>query len=517
MEDGARSSCEDTGPLVFTDFASFRGGGGSQHEYMASSSREDIPTYHRSHSRYTLGRRRAVVPTQGDQNYELFYASADEGAGKLGRSGSRRGRPRPKQFLGSILTCLCRFKEGEANKIANHPASTQLLQHSRIQQEALAETEETRDMWEWQMEQQQVLTCQEHDLFEKQSNMNTPAGGAMHYPYDLARNSSTNRSSSASLLGELSRNVSARRDQSLFSLQDEHFHGGGHAGVDVSPSPCRTTTRPSTAMTESPPLELCRQLNDPEFISAAVLLFESTLLRCRSEINIFCRVYMQQMVLSGYTLVKTLMDMEPDTIFFRKVHASYALESRICSVMFRCFENDSFDDTGLMQILDQEARAITRLQDFFRLKSLDPEEALAMHSPSYDAAFHQFCANKSEEIAAMFRWTMVYRNAGERDRFMEAFLRAAKWVWMLHRLANATNPPMQIIRVGRGTEIHPVYVEVVAIPPPSSSCQKCPVPKVEFMIMPGFIAPKTVFKAKVYQHYMCKPKHDQLSPLMSLQ
>ncbi|MCO5583773.1 hypothetical protein L7F22_037687 [Adiantum nelumboides] len=514
MEDGARSSCEDTGPLVFTDFASFRGGGGSQHEYVASSGRDDLPTYHRSHSRYTLGRRRAVVPTQGDQSYELFYASADEGARKLSQAGPRRGRPR--QLLGGILTCLCRSKDGAGSKNANHPASTQLLQQSRLHHVALVETEETRDMWEWQMEQQQVLTSQEHNLLEKQCNTYSAEGGAVQYPHDLARNSSTHRSSSASLLGELSRNASARRDQSMFSLHDDHFNSGGHVGVDVSPSPCRTNSRPSAAMTESPPLELCRQLNDPEFISAALLLFESTLLRCRSEINIFCRVYMQQMVLSGYTLVKTLMDMEPDTIFFRKVHASYALESRICSVMFRCFENDSFDDSGLMQILDQEARAIARLQDFFRLKSLDPEEALAMHSPSYDAAFHQFCANKSEEIAAMFRWTMVYRNAGERDRFMEAFLRAAKWVWMLHRLANATNPPMQIIRVGRGMEIHPVYVEVVAIPPPSSSCPKCPVPKVEFMIMPGFIAPKTVFKAKVYQHYMCKPASDQLNPLMSL-
>lgn len=513
MDDGARSSCEDTGPLVLTDFASFRGGGGSQHEYVPSNSRGDMPTYHRSHSRYTLGRRRAIVPTQGDQSYELFYASADEGAGKLSRSGIRA---RPRQLLGSILTCLCRSKDREANKDVNHPATAQLLQQSRFHQVALAETEETRDMWEWQMEQQQVLTSQEHNLLEKQSSMNA-VGGAMQYTYDLARNSSTRRSSSASLLGELSRNASARRDQSLFSLHDDHFNTGGLCGVDVSPSPGRTTTRPSTTMTESPPLELCRQLNDPEFISAAILLFESALLRCRSEINIFCRVYMQQMVLSGYTLVKTLMEMEPDTIFFRKVHASYALESRICSVMFRCFENDSFDDTGLMQILDQEARALARLQDFFRLKSLDPEEALAMHSPSYDAPFHQFCANKSEEIAAMFRWTMAYRNAGERDRFMEAFLRAAKWVWLLHRLANAMNPPMQIIRVGRGMELHPVYVEVVAIPPPSSSCPKCPVSKVEFMIVPGFIAPKTVFKAKVYQHYMCKPTSDHLLPLMSLQ
>ena len=108
---------------------------------------------------------------------------------------------------------------------------------------------------------------------------------------------------------------------------------------------------------------------------------------------------MQQMVLSGYSLVKTLMDMEPNTVFPRKVHASYALESRIYSVMFRCFENDSFDDTGLTQILDQDARALARLQDYFRMKSLDPEEALAMQNTSYDPSFHQFCANKSEEIA----------------------------------------------------------------------------------------------------------------------
>ncbi|KAH7438449.1 hypothetical protein KP509_04G015400 [Ceratopteris richardii] len=462
-----------------------------------------------SYSRHVLGRRRAVVPTPADQNCEIFYTTADEGAAKLGQSVGGMHRGRSRHLLGGILTCLCASKSEEGNKHVNHAATEQLLQQSRMQQEALEETEETRDMWEWQMEQQQVLTTQEHDLLEKQSIMSPVS---VQCPYGLTRSNSNNRSSSACLLGELSRNASARRSQSPFSYQDDH----DRVGVGISPSPGDARARSSTAVTESPLSELCQQLNDPEFVSAALLLFESTLVRCRSEINIFCRVYMQQMVLSGYSLVKTLMDMEPDTVFFRKVHASYALESRICSVLFRCFENDSFDDSGLMQILDQEARAIARLQDFFRLKGLDPEEALAMHSPTYDGAFHQFCANKSEEIAAMFSWTMVYRNAGERDRFMEAFLRAAKWVWMLHRLANSMNPPMQIIRVGRGMEIHPMYVEAVAIPAPSSSCPKCSSPKVEFMIMPGFIASKTVFKAKVYQHYTCKSAKDQLDPLGSL-
>lgn len=465
-EDGARSSCEDTGPL-FTDLP----GSASFNNIGQQSRKGEFSAHHSTNSVSTrsIGRRKAIVPTGSaasplphGETYalqDLYYVEKEK---------TWRVR-RPVSLFSGMFNCLCRSKEAtssaslDVRRINSATAST-LLQQSRLHQEALVETEETRDMWEWQMEQQQALTCQEHDLIERRS---------LDYPYDLARNSSARRSSSVSLLGELSRSASAHR---------------------------HNPPREQEWITHASP---SRALHDPDVVSATALLFESALLRCRSEVNIFCRVYMQQMVLSGYSLVKTLMDMEPNTVFPRKVHASYALESRIYSVMFRCFENDSFDDTGLTQILDQDARALARLQDYFRMKSLDPEEALAMQNTSYDPSFHQFCANKSEEIASMFSWNMAYRNATERDRFMEAFLRAAKWVWLLHRLANSTNPPMQIIRVGRGMEFHPVYVDAVAVPPPGS-CPRCSVPKVEFMIMPGFIAPKTVFKSKVYQHYMCK-------------
>ncbi|KAH7285287.1 hypothetical protein KP509_33G020900 [Ceratopteris richardii] len=511
MDDGNRSSCEDTGHRFLADLSSVRGGGGSRRERLPSRNGEDMITGRRSYGRHLTARRRAVVPTQGDQNYDLYYASADEGAAKAVK-GATHLRGRPRQLLGGILKCICNSKdERAARDNGNQLAAEQLLERSRVQEEVLIETEETRDMWEWQMEQQQVLTTQEHHILEKQLSMNP---STMNYPYSLIRNTSFHRTSSACLLGENSTTAEQLKDQDAFSL-DGHPNGAAQDEAGDRPSDVCTSVPSSAGMRESPHFELSRHLNDPDFLSATLLLFESTLLRCRSEINIFCRVYMQQMVLSGYTLVKTLMDMEPHTMFYRKVHASYSLESRICTVMFRCFENDSFDDSGVMQILDQEARAIARLQDFFTLKSLDPEEALAMRSPTYDAAFHHFCANKSEEIAAMFSWTMVYRNAGERDRFMEAFLRAAKWVWMLHRLANAMNPPVQIIRVGRGMEIHPMYVDVVTTPAPSS-CPNCSASKVEFMIMPGFITNKTIFKAKVYQHYMCMPTSDQLRPQMPL-
>lgn len=419
-----------------------------------------------------------AVHAESAELEELFY-------------GKVKGHPhrfrRPISLITGIFTCWSRNrdKSGSLQHFSTRPrldsfSTAALLEQNRLQQEALLESQETRDMWEWQMEQQRVITCQEHDLLERNSMDINPLLG--HVLPDLARNGS-----------QLIRNASMHSEQ-------ESKDGMMEAKSKNSPSSSEV----------SPPWDLASQLShvwhDPDLVSAMVLLFEAALLRCRSEINFFCRVYMQQMVFSGYTLIRTLKEMEPNTTFLKKVHASYALESRINSALFRCFENDSFDESGLTQIFEPGARAIARLQDYLRMKSVDPEDALAVHNPSYEPAFHAFCTNKSEEVMAMFSWNMGYRSATERDRFMEAFLRAAKWVWLLHRLANATNPPMQIIRVGRGQEVDPMYLEAVVVPP-IGSCESCTVasiPKVEFMVMPGFIAHRKVFRCKVYQHYTCK-------------
>ncbi|KAI5067609.1 hypothetical protein GOP47_0018137 [Adiantum capillus-veneris] len=409
---------------------------------------------------------------------ELFY-----GKGK-GSSNRIHG---PISLIYNIFTCWSRdrTKSGSFQHISGRPrlnsfAAAALLEQNRLQQEALVESQDTRDMWEWQMEQQRLITCQEHDLLERNQLEVNPLLG--HVLPELVHTG-----------GQLMRNASARSD---VGSKDAHTE---------------TKSKASPSSSEvSPPSDVNPQLgptwHEPDLISAMVLLFEAALLRCRSEINFFCRIYLQQMVFSGYTLIRTLMEMEPNTVFLKKVHASYALESRINNALFRCFENDSFDDSGLTQIFDPAARAVVRLQDYVRMKSVDPEDALGVHNASYDPCFHSFCATKSEEVMAMFSWNMGYRSAAERDRFMEAFLRAAKWVWLLHRLANATNPPMQIIRVGRGQEVDPMYLEPVAVPP-IGSCQSCSaasIPKVEFMVMPGFIAYRKVFRCRIYQHYICK-------------
>ncbi|MCO5581120.1 hypothetical protein L7F22_034996 [Adiantum nelumboides] len=418
------------------------------------------------------------LPAGDAELEELFYSK--------GKDSSNRHHG-PISLIYNIFTCWSRdrTKSSSFQHISGRPrlnsfAAAALLEQNRLQQEALVESQDTRDMWEWQMEQQRLITCQEHDLLERNHLEMNPI--LSHVLPELAHTGA-----------QLMRNTSV------------------HSDVECKDAHTEAKSKASTSSSEiSPPSDANPQIgptwHEPEMILAMVLLFEAALLRCRSEINFFCRIYMQQMVFSGYTLIRTLMEMEPNTVFLKKVHASYVLESRINNALFRCFENDSFDDSGLTQIFDPGARAVVRLQDYVRMKLVDPEDALGVHNSSYDPCFHSFCANKSEDVMAMFSWNMGYRSAAERDRFMEAFLRAAKWVWLLHRLANATNPPMQIIRVGRGQEVDPMYLEPVAVPP-IGSCQSCSaasIPKVEFMVMPGFITYRKVFRCRVYQHYMCK-------------
>ena len=391
----------------------------------------------------------------------------------------------PVGLIVNFFTCWCKNRP-HSRTFSTHPGlrsfpAAALLEQNRIQQEALVESQETRDMWEWQMEQQRFITCQEHDLLEKNSLEMNPLLG--HVP-DLAR-----------IASQLIRNASIRSEQELKDEVMEEKEKNSPSSREVSPS--WELASPSRSDIWN---------SDPDFQSAMMLLFEATLLRCRSEINFFCRVFMQQMVLSGYSLIRTLQEMEPNTVFLKKVHASYALESRINNALFRCFENDSFDETGLTQIFDPTLRAAARLQDYLRMRNIDSEDALNANNPAYEPSFHTFCANKSEEVMAMFSWSMGYRSTTERDRFMEAFLRAAKWVWLLHRLANASNPPVQIIRVGRGQEVDPVYLEPVALPP-LTGCERCSnacTPTVEFMVLPGFITSQKVFRCKVYQHYQCE-------------
>jgi hypothetical protein len=105
------------------------------------------------------------------------------------------------------------------------------------------------------------------------------------------------------------------------------------------------------------------------------------------------------------------------------------------------------------------------------------------------------------EIWFLFPWNIVFKDTEERKSFTGAFLDAAKCIWLLHRLASSLYPAATILRVGKGMEINPQYVERMASS--DTLCSKCQKAKVQFMIAPGFQVHQKVIECQVYEHLLC--------------
>ncbi|KAJ7525459.1 hypothetical protein O6H91_17G052200 [Diphasiastrum complanatum] len=244
----------------------------------------------------------------------------------------------------------------------------------------------------------------------------------------------------------------------------------------------------------------CKE-HELDITATTEIFFEMGIVRTTLAIRYFCRVFMKQMEVSGYSVGRTIADMDPQITFLRKEHTAFALEARINKALFHCFENESFDDTGLTKILDPAKRSIVRMEDFKRMKNVDVGDAINPSHASFEPEFLKFCESKTREMWALFPWNIVFRSTAERASFSAAFLDAAKVVWLLHKLAFAMNPVVSIFRVERGMEANHLYVDPVAVP--DSFCRRCHSSKVEFMIMPGFRR-LGLIKCQVYLHIRCK-------------
>ncbi|KAJ7526841.1 hypothetical protein O6H91_16G025400 [Diphasiastrum complanatum] len=385
-------------------------------------------------------------PTDPFEETPIMF-SADDDSQEL----CKPEKPWPKGPLGVLTNLIsCWHRRSPKMKAWERRRASALLELSKRQQAALADKQDTIDLLEWQLEQLQVMAGKEQDLQESES---------------------------ARIKGLCSQvdtaNPASTAEEILASLQ----------------SPYRETASddPYHRMQSS---------------STEVVLFEMAVIRARLSIRYFCNVFIKQMEISGYPVCRTLAEMEPSTTFLRKEHTALVLDSRINRAFFHSFENDSFDDTGLMTILDPEKRCASRLGEYKRMKTVNAIDAVNAKHSAYEPDFLKFCQVKTRDLWALFHLSMVFKSVEEREAFTGAFLDVAKAVWLLHRLAFSINPPVVILRVGRGMDINVQYVEPVATP--DRSCSRCVSPKVEFMVMPGFRAGRKVIKSQVYQHVQCK-------------
>ncbi|EFJ10496.1 hypothetical protein SELMODRAFT_427167 [Selaginella moellendorffii] len=349
----------------------------------------------------------------------------------------------------------------------------ELLELSKRQQSALVDKQDTIDMLEWQLEQLQSVAMKEREI----------TGICC-------------RHKGSPLLVR-------QRNHSKETLTTE---GNGEECCVLSEKRVGGAIKSREGNTTLPP----RRSSSPAVdhvsmdmeITATELLLEMTVVRATLAIRKFCKVFMKQMEMSGYSVLRALGDLEPRTVFAKKEHTAFALESRINKALFHCFENESFDHFGITKILNPSQRALARLEEFQRMKLLDIADAVNPAHANFEPDFLNFCENKTHDMWGLFPWTIIFKTTAERNCFTSAFINACKGVWLLHRLAYSMNPAAGIIRVGRGMDVNPVYVEPVVHP--ASPCKSCKKSKLEFMVMPGFRTQKKAVKCSVYVHFECK-------------
>ncbi|KAH7277370.1 hypothetical protein KP509_39G047600 [Ceratopteris richardii] len=462
-----------------------------------------------------------------------FYV--DDAIHELFRRKQKSGKSKGSAFslIAGLFACWNPGKKSSSNAEARSLSASkrvsELLEISRRQQLELADKQDTIDMLEWQLEQMQALALMDLDkeTVLRSSSVSGQHGSAVmqncseHAAPAEEQKTSTDETEQEKENSLVGKNVAL--PSRMLKAEEKYkteLHGSG-SRPNGSEHPLRDCNfkiqeeenkrKPDvdgeSCDTVSPMSELCVKQDigvsaaDKEAAMATLLLFEMATMRARFSIRSFSKALIKQMEASGYSVLRTLSELEPNVAFTKKEHVVYTLESRINKAFFHCFENDSFDDSGLLQILDPIARCAARLEEFQRMKLVEVDDTVNASHPAFEPSFRRFCQRKTKELWSQFSWHIVFNSAEEREGFTAAFLDAAKCVWLLHRLAFSVQPHVQILRVGKGLHIDPVYVDAVpALDVPCGLCGSC---KVEFLIMPGFQAMGKVIKCQVYQHVQC--------------
>ncbi|XP_010264192.1 PREDICTED: IRK-interacting protein [Nelumbo nucifera] len=228
-------------------------------------------------------------------------------------------------------------------------------------------------------------------------------------------------------------------------------------------------------------------------------LFSSALEAASKAIHDFSKPLINMMKAAGWDLDAAASSIEPTVVYAKRAHKKYAFESHICQRMFSGFQEESFSIKPENITVSKESF----FHQFLALRTMDPLDILSQNP---DSVFGKFCRSKylvvvHPKMEASFIGNLDQRNyviggGHPRTPFYQAFLKLAKSIWLLHRLAYSFDPKVKVFQVKRGSEFSEVYMEsVVKDVVPVESDQK---PKVGLMIMPGFCIGGSIIQCRVY-------------------
>ncbi|KAK4742514.1 hypothetical protein SAY87_000515 [Trapa incisa] len=229
-------------------------------------------------------------------------------------------------------------------------------------------------------------------------------------------------------------------------------------------------------------------------------LFLSAVEAASKAIHDFSKPLINMMKAAGWDLDAAANSIEPNVLYAKRPHKKYAFESHICQKMFSGFQQESYGIESDAHLVDKESF----FHQFLALREMDPLDILGQ---SPDSVFGKFCRTKyllvvHPKMEASFFGNLDQRNfvAGgghPRTPFYQVFLKLAKSIWLLHRLAYSFNPNVVVYQVKSGSEFSEVYMESVVknLVMDETTCER---PKVGLMIMPGFSMGGTVIPSQVY-------------------
>ncbi|XP_072988314.1 protein GRAVITROPIC IN THE LIGHT 1-like [Typha latifolia] len=228
-------------------------------------------------------------------------------------------------------------------------------------------------------------------------------------------------------------------------------------------------------------------------------LFTSTVDIAYKSIHDFSKPLINMMKAARWDLDAAANAIEPTVVYARRAHKKYAFESHICQKMFIGFQEESFSVKAGNVSVSKEGS----FHQFLAVRAMDPLDVLSQNP---DSIFGKFCRSKylsvvHPKMEVSFFGNMDQRNyvmsgGHPRTPFYQAFLKLAKSIWLLHRLAFSFDPKVKVFQVRKGSEYSEVYMEsVVKDIIPGEGAQR---PTVGFMVMPGFMIGSSVIQSQVY-------------------
>ncbi|KAF9617157.1 hypothetical protein IFM89_034308 [Coptis chinensis] len=216
-------------------------------------------------------------------------------------------------------------------------------------------------------------------------------------------------------------------------------------------------------------------------------------------IHDFSKPLINMMKAAGWDLDAAATSVEPSVVYAKRAHKKYAFESLICQRMFSGFQDKNFSVESENLSVSNESF----FHQFLAIRVVDPLDILSQNA---DSIFGKFCRSKylavvHPKMEASFFGNLDQRNhvmsgGHPRTPFYQAFLKLAKSIWLLHKLAYSFDPKVKVFQVKRGSEFSDVYMEsVVKNVVVELGDQN---PKVGLMVMPGFRIGGSVIQCRVY-------------------